>query len=85
MIGATAAGMIKVDAHHAIIPTARASKVNLTTDEGKVYRLVAQQYLMQFCPDAQFRKCVIELDIAGGKLLPRHAFGRGGMADLTGQ
>jgi DNA topoisomerase-3 len=58
----------KVDAHHAIIPTARASKVNLTTDEAKVYRLVAQQYLMQFCPDAQFRKCVIELDIAGGEI-----------------
>ncbi|CNE63199.1 DNA topoisomerase III [Yersinia mollaretii] len=64
----------KVDAHHAIIPTARASKVNLTTDEGKVYRLVAQQYLMQFCPDAQFRKCVIELDIAGGKFVAKARF-----------
>lgn len=64
----------KVDAHHAIIPTARASKVNLTTDEGKVYRLVAQQYLMQFCPDAQFRKCVIELDIAGGKFIAKARF-----------
>ncbi|MDN0122693.1 DNA topoisomerase III [Yersinia aleksiciae] len=64
----------KVDAHHAIIPTARASKVNLTTDESKVYRLVAQQYLMQFCPDAQFRKCVIELDIAGGKFVAKARF-----------
>ncbi|HHH1452301.1 TPA: DNA topoisomerase III [Yersinia enterocolitica] len=64
----------KVDAHHAIIPTARASKVNLTTDESKVYRLVAQQYLMQFCPDAQFRKCVIELDIAGGKFIAKARF-----------
>ncbi|MGL4487069.1 MAG: DNA topoisomerase III [Yersinia sp. (in: enterobacteria)] len=64
----------KVDAHHAIIPTARASKVNLTTDEAKVYRLVAQQYLMQFCPDAQFRKCVIELDIAGGKFVAKARF-----------
>ncbi len=64
----------KVDAHHAIIPTARTSKVNLTVDEGKVYRLVAQQYLMQFCPDAQFRKCVIELDIAGGKFVAKARF-----------
>lgn len=64
----------KVDAHHAIIPTARASHVNLTIDEGKVYRLVAQQYLMQFCPDAQFRKCVIELDIAGGKFIAKARF-----------
>ncbi|HEN3469574.1 TPA: DNA topoisomerase III [Yersinia enterocolitica] len=64
----------KVDAHHAIIPTARASKVNLTTDESKVYRLVAQQYLMQFCPDAQFRKCVIELDIVGGKFIAKARF-----------
>ncbi len=64
----------KVDAHHAIIPTARASKVNLTSDEGRVYRLVAQQYLMQFCPDAQFRKCVIELDIAGGKFVAKARF-----------
>jgi DNA topoisomerase III len=64
----------KVDAHHAIIPTARASKVNLTTDEGRVYRLVVQQYLMQFCPDAQFRKCVIELNIAGGKFVAKARF-----------
>lgn len=64
----------KVDAHHAIIPTARSTKVNLTTDESKVYRLVAQQYLMQFCPDAQFRKCVIELDIAGGKFIAKARF-----------
>lgn len=30
----------KVDAHHAIIPTARASKVNLTQDKLNVYGLV---------------------------------------------
>ncbi|OJB98987.1 DNA topoisomerase III [Yersinia ruckeri] len=64
----------KVDAHHAIIPTARSSKVNLTQDEAKIYTLVATQYLMQFCPDAQFRKCVIELDIAGGKFIAKARF-----------
>ncbi|MDN0086599.1 DNA topoisomerase III [Yersinia nurmii] len=64
----------KVDAHHAIIPTARSSKVALTKDEAKVYTLVATQYLMQFCPDAMFRKCVIELDIAGGKFIAKARF-----------
>jgi DNA topoisomerase III len=64
----------KVDAHHAIIPTARASKVSLSQDELNVYGLVARQYLMQFCPDAMFRKCVIELDIAGGKFIAKARF-----------
>lgn len=64
----------KVDAHHAIIRTARASKVNLTQDELIVYGLVVRQYLMQFCPDAMFRKCVIEVDIAGGKFVAKARF-----------
>jgi DNA topoisomerase-3 len=64
----------KVDAHHAIIPTARASKVNLTENESNIYGLIARQYLMQFCPDAVFRKCVIDLDIGGGKFIAKARF-----------
>ncbi|MEG3136164.1 DNA topoisomerase III [Rouxiella sp. T17] len=64
----------KVDAHHAIIPTARSSRVSLTDDESKIYGLIARQYLMQFCADAVFRKCVIELDIAGGKFVAKARF-----------
>ncbi|MEG3128072.1 DNA topoisomerase III [Pantoea cypripedii] len=64
----------KVDAHHAIIPTARASKVNLSENEANIYGLIARQYLMQFCPDAVFRKCVIDLDIAGGKFVAKARF-----------
>mgnify|MGYP001155635420 FL=1 len=64
----------KVDAHHAIIPTARSSTVNLHDNEAKVYGLIARQYLMQFCPDAVFRKCEIELDIANGKFLAKARF-----------
>ncbi|QCT21032.1 DNA topoisomerase III [Jejubacter calystegiae] len=64
----------KVDAHHAIIPTARGSAVKLTENESRVYELVARQYLMQFCPDAVFRKCVIDLDIAGGRFVARARF-----------
>jgi DNA topoisomerase-3 len=64
----------KVDAHHAIIPTARASKVNLTHSEADVYALIARQYLLQFCPDAVFRKCQIDLDIANGKFVAKARF-----------
>lgn len=64
----------KVDAHHAIIPTARASKVNLSDNEANVYNLIARQYLMQFCPDAVFRKCQIDLDIANGKFIAKARF-----------
>lgn len=64
----------KVDAHHAIIPTARGGSVSLSFDEKKIYDLVARQYLMQFCPDAVYRKCVIELEIAGGKFIAKARF-----------
>ncbi|MGL4035484.1 DNA topoisomerase III [Kosakonia cowanii] len=64
----------KVDAHHAIIPTARSSKVSLSDNETKVYNLIARQYLMQFCPDAVFRKCQIDLDIANGKFIAKARF-----------
>jgi len=64
----------KVDAHHAIIPTARSSTVSLHENEAKVYGLIARQYLMQFCPDAMFRKCEVELDIANGKFLAKARF-----------
>ncbi|MBG6241578.1 MAG: DNA topoisomerase III [Candidatus Symbiopectobacterium sp. Dall1.0] len=64
----------KVDAHHAIIPTARSARVSLSENERQVYGLIARQYLMQFCPDAVFRKCVITLDIAGGKVIAKARF-----------
>ncbi|MFG1172386.1 DNA topoisomerase III [Erwiniaceae bacterium CAU 1747] len=64
----------KVDAHHAIVPTARSSRVSLNENEQRIYRLIATQYLMQFCPDAVYRKCVIELDIAGGKFVAKARF-----------
>ncbi|MEC5341615.1 DNA topoisomerase III [Brenneria populi] len=64
----------KVDAHHAIIPTARSARAALSDNEQKVYGLIARQYIMQFCPDAVFRKCVIDLDIAGGKFVAKARF-----------
>ncbi len=35
---------------------------------------MARQYLMQFCPDAVFRKCQIDLDIANGKFIAKARF-----------
>ena len=64
----------KVDAHHAIVPTARSNSIRLTDNENNIYRLIATQYLMQFCPDAVYRKCVIETDIAGGKFVAKARF-----------
>ena len=64
----------KVDAHHAIIPTAKRSTVKLNEQEQNVYRLIARQYLMQFGDHAQYRKSVIELDIAGGKFVAKSRF-----------
>ncbi|WP_257571472.1 DNA topoisomerase, partial [Salmonella enterica] len=52
----------KVDAHHAIIPTAKAVSVKLTENEANIYQLVARQYIIQFMSDAVYRKCTIELE-----------------------
>lgn len=59
----------KVEAHHAIIPTAKNKSVNLTATERNVYQLIARQYLAQFCADAEYRRCKITLTIAGGKFI----------------
>ncbi|WP_443090268.1 DNA topoisomerase III [Basfia succiniciproducens] len=59
----------KVEAHHAIIPTAKNRPVNLNLQELNIYTLIARQYLMQFCPDAEYRKSKISLKIAGGNFV----------------
>ncbi|EIJ69473.1 DNA topoisomerase III [Pasteurella bettyae] len=59
----------KVEAHHAIIPTAKNRPVNLNVHELNIYTLIARQYLMQFCPDAEYRKSKIDFVIAGGKFI----------------
>lgn len=48
--------------------------MKLTDNEAKVYTLIARQYLMQFCPDAVFRKCQIDLEIANGKFVAKARF-----------
>ncbi|MGV6988950.1 DNA topoisomerase III [Testudinibacter sp. P80/BLE/0925] len=57
----------KVEAHHAIIPTANKKPLALSQTEQQIYDLIARQYLFQFCPDAEYRKTKIGLEIAGGQ------------------
>ncbi|HEC8327094.1 TPA: DNA topoisomerase III [Providencia rettgeri] len=64
----------KVDAHHAIIPTAKATAVKLTENENHIYQLIARQYIIQFMSDAIFRKCTIELEIEKGKFVAKARF-----------
>ncbi|MFY1027630.1 DNA topoisomerase III [Actinobacillus seminis] len=59
----------KVEAHHAIIPTAKNKPTGLNQTELNIYGLIARQYLLQFCPDAEYRKGKITLNIAGGSFV----------------
>ena len=62
----------KVDAHHAIIPTAKTLPGNrLSATEHKLYGLIARQYLMQFYPACTFTDSSAEVRIAGGCFLAR--------------
>jgi DNA topoisomerase-3 len=54
----------KVDAHHAIIPTARQrSSGKLSEAEQKIYDLISRHYLMQFAADAIHREGRLALKI----------------------
>jgi len=62
----------KVDAHHAIIPTAKAiSAGRLSAQELKLYELIARQYLAQFYSDHLYTDTKVTLDIAGGQFRAR--------------
>jgi len=57
----------KIEAHHAIIPTARKMDTSkLTKAERDIYELAARQYLIQFYPPHESQESQIELLIAGG-------------------
>lgn len=62
----------KVDAHHAIIPTAKhADCGRLTQTEQRLYYLAARQYIAQFYPPHDYRECEIQLEIAGGRFVAK--------------
>lgn len=62
----------KVGAHHAIIPTSRGvDGSRLSSDEQKVYELVARQYLMQFYPHFQYQEKQIDTEVSGGNFISK--------------
>ena len=62
----------KVDAHHAIIPTPKKQPLSsLSSDEQKIYRQIARQYLMQFYPHAEYADSKLVFDIAGGSFIAK--------------
>ncbi|MGF1876695.1 DNA topoisomerase III [Photobacterium frigidiphilum] len=62
----------KVDAHHAIIPTPKQISPNaLSGSEGKVYQLIARQYVMQFYPAAIYAEAKLVFTIAQGHFIAR--------------
>ena len=57
----------KVQAHHAIIPTAKTlNSAQLSKAEQQIYGLVARQYVAQFYPAHEYSDSEINLRIAGG-------------------
>ncbi|OCG58378.1 DNA topoisomerase III [Gilliamella sp. Nev3-1] len=62
----------KVEAHHAIIPTLRKTKMtNLSDNEKAVYQVIATQYLAQFYPAYKYAELQIDVDIQGGKFIAK--------------
>lgn len=60
----------KVDAHHAIIPTARTCDISrLARIEQQLYELIARQYLYQFLPPYRYFETVAEVTVAGGRFV----------------
>lgn len=56
----------KVTDHHAIIPTDEPLRLaNLSTDERKLYDLIARRYLALFLPAAAYEQVALTLDIEG--------------------
>lgn len=58
----------KVDAHHAIIPTAKRTDLDrLGKAERQIYELIARQYLYQFLPSYKYFETKAEVIIEGGR------------------
>ncbi|MGB0467105.1 MAG: DNA topoisomerase III [Pontibacterium sp.] len=58
----------KVDAHHAIIPTAKTGDLSrLAKAEQQLYELIARQYLYQFFPPYRYFETKVEVTIENGR------------------
>lgn len=62
----------KVEAHHAIIPTARKMDTRqLTSKELAIYLTIATQYLAQFYPNYRYNELQIDVEIVKGKFVAK--------------
>ncbi|MGL4472853.1 MAG: DNA topoisomerase 3, partial [Shewanella sp.] len=62
----------KISAHHAIIPTAKATDLSrLSNAENNIYELVARQYLIQFYPHFEYVDKQIDTEVAGGLFIAK--------------
>ena len=62
----------RIEAHHAIIPTARKLDVSkLSRAECNIYELAARNYLAQFYPAHEYQDSEIDLKIKGGVFVAR--------------
>lgn len=61
----------KVTDHHAIVPTNRRSSGNLSSDEAKVYDLVARRFLAVFFPAARFENTTVVTHVRGETFLSK--------------
>ncbi|OPX56485.1 DNA topoisomerase-3 [Oceanospirillum multiglobuliferum] len=62
----------KVDAHHAIIPTAKSANIGRLSDpEAKLYQLIARQYVAQFYPAYRYQSQQVLFEIDGGSFISK--------------
>ncbi|MFQ3237219.1 MAG: DNA topoisomerase-3 [Paraglaciecola sp.] len=62
----------KIEAHHAIIPTSHVKSLSgLSSDEVKIYQLIATGYLMQFYGPHKYQEQVAVVMIAGGEFVAK--------------
>lgn len=55
----------KVTDHHAIIPTGQQLPPNLSTDEKRVFHIIAQRFISVFYPDCEFEQTQVKGKAAG--------------------
>ncbi|MDQ3429272.1 MAG: DNA topoisomerase 3, partial [Actinomycetota bacterium] len=61
----------KVTDHHAIVPTNKKSSGNLSSDEARVYDLVARRFLAVFFPAARFENTTVVTEVRGETFLSK--------------
>lgn len=61
----------KVTDHHAIVPTGKKATMSLSSDEERVFDLVARRFLAAFMPEARFRNTSVVTEVRGETFLSR--------------